>query len=580
MHRLSFTLFLLAISQITCAQEFSYQVDVNNHRAGSYRVSTEVDQNIHTFTSLDFNLLTLYDSLNFHSTAHFIESDSGHLESVFCTTILKDTLSFKVKFDSDTIHFTNLSDSSIFYTVNNSMIFGPDKIRKLSKIRLDTIGSSLCYQTFSTELNQVIEVTRELIDFSIEKANKLRIVKETVGSKSTLRKFDSEFNLVETKSQSALGEIRLIRTNKVGPSQFLESDLFKKNHLLSNIRFPDPININSTKIKVEGLDSLSSLPFKQHNQNITFQDSNAFVLILDNIRESSHQSEIKSHSKAQLFFSTARANEILDSLEINTLTLNEKINQIKEFSKLHYHPNLVLFELLSSTDIPVRIVYGYYYDRWFWMPNTWVEVAINDYWELQDLTCSYSPNAALRIALFKSQPGSPLSHSYLDQSPTIENLHVQSFSLKDKKYSVSSQVFPYYFENPVYENEGLGIRMNIPDGFYISNDGTASPADLFLSLENDYNEKIDLYQVLISDEAVMSEIAKEKIFQFVKDKTININKDKKLPLWYGFKGKRGAIVIPQGESYIFITIEHEDPEFMIFILTRKNLMLKFKSMTK
>ncbi|WP_422361838.1 transglutaminase domain-containing protein [Reichenbachiella sp.] len=575
MRRLSFTLFLLAISQITCAQGFSYQVDVNNHRAGSYRISTEVDQNIHTFTSLEFSLLTLQDSLNFSSSSHFVESDSGFLEFVSWTTIFKDTLRYQARFESDTISYINDSDSSTFYSINQSIVLGPDKIRKLSTRELDTVGSKLCYQTFSTELNQVVEVTRELLSYSVEKAQKLRVVKQTTGSTSTISKFDKEFNLVETKGQSSFGQISLIRTNKTGSSQFFESDAFEINRLLSNIRFPDPRNISSVKLKIDGLDSLSSLTFKQHNQKITFQDSSSFVLIVDKTKEPYLQSDTTSRSQTELFFSAVRGNEILDSLGIHTLTRNEKVNQIKGFSKNLPYPNLVLFELLSTANIPVRIVYGYCYDRWFWISKTWIEVAINNHWEPQDLTYNFPPNPALRIALFKSQYGSPLSHSYLEQIPVLKNLQAESFSLGGKKYSVSSQVFPYYFENPVYENEGLGIRMNIPDGFNILNDGTETASDLFLALENDYDEKINCFQVIASGQQVTEKTAKEKIYEFIGDQNINVNNDKKLNIWHGYKGNFGAIVIPQGRSYLLITIKHEDPEFIILVLTRKNLNLKF-----
>lgn len=575
MSRLSFILFLLAISQFTHAQDLSYQVELNNHRTGSYTISTEVNQSIHTFTSLDFSLPTLQDTLQFTSTSHFIESDSGYLQSVFWTTIFKDTLRFEARFESDTISYINLSDSSVFYTTNRSIILGPEKIRKLSTKMLDTVGAKLCYQTFSTELNQVVEVTRELISFSIEKAQKLKVIKETIGSKSTISKFDKAFNLVEIESQTSFGQINLVRTNKAGSSQFFESDTFGKNRLLSNIRFPDPSNISSIKLKIEGLDSLPSLSFKQHNQIITRQDSSSIVLIIDKTKEHYLQSEITSHSRTKLLFSAVRAYEILDSLKIKTLTRNEKINQIKGFSKNHSHPNLVIFELLSAANIPVRIVSGYSYDRWFWSSNVWLEVVLDGLWETLDLTNEFLPNPALRIALYKSQYGSPLSHSYLKQIPNFKSLQVQSFNLGGKKYSVSSQVLPYYFENPVYENEGLGIRMNIPDGFNISNDGTQCESDLFLALENNYDEKINCFQVLTSNEKVTSDMAKEKIYEFVGDQNINIDKGKKLNLWYGYKGNHGAIVIPQGRSYILITIEHEDPEFMILVLTRKNINIKF-----
>ncbi|WP_456461093.1 hypothetical protein [Reichenbachiella sp.] len=556
--RKSFFFFLiLSISHLTFAQSLLYQVEINDQRVGSLKQSVEIDQNTHTFSSLDFQILSLNDALQYFSEVHFVESDSGYLKSIEWTQIFQDTINFKLAFSKDTL------------------VFGPEKIRKLSIKRLDTIRASICYPTYSPELNQTIEVSRELIGFSIEKAQKFRVVKETIGAKSTINKFDNQFYLVESQSPSPFGEIRLIRTNKTAPPQFFEPNYFEQGNILSNIRFPDPNGINTIKLKIEGVDSLSFATFKHYNQKITLQDSSSLILIVEQKKEPYLDSKTTKRSDSKLLWSGAKARVILDSLGIDTLQINKKVKRIKAFSKTQNHPNLALLELSSVAGIPARMVCGYVYNQWFWSERHWVEIATDGYWEIIDLTTENLPDPALRIAIHKSKPGGPFNDFVLKHEQKITSLQVQSFTLRGKKHAVSSQVLPYYFENPVYENEGLGIRMNIPDGFAIKNDGTQSPSDLFLALENDYKEKINCFQLSTSGQPLTPDLAKEKIQEFVGAKDINISQAKKLKYWYGNKGKRGAIVIPQGGSYILITIEHEDPEFMILVLTRKNLMLKY-----
>ncbi|MEP3389597.1 MAG: hypothetical protein ABJO02_15510 [Reichenbachiella sp.] len=557
MRKSFFFFFILSISHLTFAQNLLYQVEINDHRAGSLRQSVEADQNTHTFSSLDFQILSLNDTLQYFSEVHFVESDSGYLKSVEWTQVFKDTLNFTLTFSKDTL------------------AYGPEKIRKLSIKRLDTIGASICYPTYSPELNQTIEVSRELVRFSIEKAQKLRVVKETIGTKSTINKFDNQFYLVESKSPSPFGEIRLIRTNKTAPPQFFEHNYFKQGMILSNIRFPDPNSINTIKLKIEGVDSLSSATFKHYNQKITLRDSNSLILIVEQKKEPYLDSNTTNRPLSQLLWSGAKARVILDSLGIDTLQIHNKIERIKSFSKIQSHPNLALLELSSEANIPARMVCGYVYNQWFWSERHWAEMATDGYWEIADLSTGAPPNPVLRIAIHKSKPGGPFNDFVLKRIPKITSLQVQSFTLRGKKHAVSSQVLPYYFENPVYENEGLGIRMNIPDGFAITNDGTLSPSDLFLSLENDYKEKINCFQLSTSGQPLTPDLVKEKIQEFVGAKDINISQGKKFKFWYGHKGKRGAIVIPQGGSYILITIEHEDPEFMILVLSRKNLTLKY-----
>lgn len=557
MRKSFFFFFILPISHLTFAQDLLYQVEINDHRTGSFAQHVETDQNTHTFSSLDFQILTLHDTLQYFSKAHFIESDSGYLTSVEWTQVFKDTLNFTLTFSKDTL------------------AYGPEKIRKLSMERLDTAGTIIYYPTYSLELNQTIEVSRELIGFSIEKAQKLRVVKETIGAKSTIKKFDNKFYLVESKSSSPFGEIRLIRTNKTRPPQFFEPNYFEQETILSNIRFPDPNSINAIRLKIECVDSLSSATFKHYNQKITLQDSNSLILIVEQKKEPYLNSNTTIPSSTMLLWSSVKAKVILDSLGIDSLQSNKKIERIKAFSKLQSHPDLALIELSLAANIPARMVFGYVYNQWFWSERHWVEIATDGYWEIIDLATEILPNSALRIAIHKSKPGGPFNDSVLKRIPKITSLQVQSFTLRGKKHAVSSQVLPYYFENPVYENEGLGIRMNIPDGFAITNDGTLSPSDLFLSLENDYKEKINCFQLSTSGQPLTPDLVKEKNQEFVGDKDINISQGKKFKFWYGHKGKRGAIVIPQGGSYILITIEHEDPEFIILVLTRKNLTLKY-----
>ncbi|SMD36790.1 hypothetical protein SAMN04488029_3071 [Reichenbachiella faecimaris] len=559
-------LCLLFLSNFIKAQSLEYQIEIDNHRAGSFKQSTEVDLDTHTFTSLQFQLLTLSDTLQYKSDVHFVESEAGFLKSISWTHIFQDTLSREVRFDNGTTTPLNLSDSMVVY--------GPEKIRTLSLRRLDTLGAQICYQTFSPELNQVVEVKRELIDFSVEKAQKLKLVKESIGSQFTLSKYDKNFYLVQTSYPSPFGAIKLTRTTQVRPSQFFEPDGFDQGRLLSNIRFPDPNQISLVKLKIAGLDSLARSGLTHGNQKINSQDSSSVILINSNEKQSWIQSDTLASSMPEILWQNSNTQTILDSLIQDSLNQTEKLKALKSYARAQSYPHLTYYQLVLALQIPARLVYGYTYNQWFWSPKLWVEVALDGVWVTQDLTSEIETNSALKIALYKSGIGAVLNSSYLKYMSQITHIQVQSFTLNGKKHAASSQALPYYFENPVYENEGLGIRFNVPDGFSISDDGTKFPSPVFLLLKNSYGEQIKFFQHT-SDQNMTESRAKRLITEHLNDSEIEINKGKKLNLWYGFKDQKGIVMVPQGKSAITITIQHEDPEFTIFVLTRKNLHLKY-----
>jgi len=577
MRKLLLIFFLLSTSQISQGQNHRYQVEINNHRAGSFRQSTEIDQSIHTFSTLDFQILTPSDTLQYYSHSHFTESFSGLLQSVSWTQVLTDTLNYEVYFKNDTITYYDFLDSSKVFKSSNTVVCGPKKIRTLSKQQLDTIGSKVFYQTFSIELNQAVKIKRELIGHRIEKAQKLNMVRETMSNgSSTIREFDKDYHLIRTTSSSPFGEIKLTRADRTIPSQFFESEFFEQNRLLSNIRFPDPHQISSVKLKIEGLDSAYFPNLNFSNQKITAQDSSSFILILTAKEEEYSNSSFQRFINTEIRWSHSKSLAILDSLGLDSLDHRRKSEKIRAFSKSQKtHQNITLYQLALAAQIPARLVYGYAYSQWFWKPKIWTELAIDGVWIPMDLTTEIESNTALKIASYKSEIGAILSHAYLDNIPKIKDIQVLSFTLNEKKQAVSSQSLPYYFEIPVYENEGLGIRFNLPDGFSISNEGINTPSSLFLSLENSYQEKISFYQFLSKKEELTDQSIERLIRKNLQDESITVNKNKKTNLYHAFKEQKGVILIPQGLSYILITIAHEDPDFITLLLTRKNLHFKY-----
>ncbi|MEP2023054.1 MAG: hypothetical protein ABJH98_02200 [Reichenbachiella sp.] len=547
---------ILFTHHLVLSQEFQYQVEINNHRAGSFKQITAIDQSIHTFTFLNVQLLTLTDSLQFTSDAHFVESDSGYLKSISWSQIFQDTLGYELKFE------------------NVNIVYGPEKIRKLSIKRLDTIGANICYPTFSPELNQTVQVNRELVGFSIQNAQKFKVVKETIQTQATTSLFDNDFYLVETTSKSPFGEIKLTRTKTIRPSQFFESGIPNTDRLLSNIRFPDPQNISSVKLKITGVDSVATRYFKSNNQKITKHDS-SLVLVISNEKAPWDKTDSIPSTHSEIIWRKTKTHQVLDSLLLNSLSINQKLNSIQSYAKTQPYPDLAFYQLALGLGLPARQVYGYVYNQWFWQSKVWTEVAINNIWVIQDITSEIQTNPALKIVLYKGKTGEIMSNFSIKNFPPISNIQVQSFNLNGKKHPVSSQVLPYYFENPVYENEGLGIRFNLPDGFKITDDGTKFPSSQFLSLANNYNETIKFSQVTTDDKKLTESVAKNLITQHLNDAKVAVFKGKKLRLWYGFKDQKGIVVIPQGNSGLIITIEHEDPEFTILVLTRKNLHLKY-----
>lgn len=568
-------LCLCCSCQLVIGQRLQYQIEIDHHRAGTFSQSTEHSGYTHTFSSLDLEVLTLGDTLSFQSQTHTVESDAGQLASVSWTQILKDTLRFDVTFQEDSLSFVS-ADGRLTRQATWPNLIGPEKIKQLSRRTLDSVGASVCYHTYSTELNQPIKVTRELTGFTIEKAQKYWLAKEIINdTKTTYQKYDKQFRLVETRSPSPFGEIQMTLVDQPSFAQFFSADTFAPHQLLSNVRLPDPKRIPSVRVDIAGLDSTSFSSAFFPNQSISAADSGWYRISTRNTPLPVAASDTAQLQSAPLLWSIRQAKTIADSLVIDSLSMSQNLERLEGYARTNDYPQLALIELGQALGIPARLVYGYRYSQWFWTASTWVELGVDGYWKSYYLTNDTWRNPALQIVLYRSKPGQRVSQAYLAKLPQLTNIQVQNFLLGDKKYAVSHQVFPYYFENPVYENEGLGLRFNVPDGFDITDDGTSFPSPVFLALANAYDEKITCSQEIATSKPLCEAEAKAKISVYLEAPDVSLTYDKKLKRWYGFSGQRGAMAMLQGSSYIFVRIQHEDPDFMMLVLTRKNLHLKY-----
>lgn len=551
---------LMTIANMTFAQRQHYQIELDGHRAGSFLQKIEVDNQTHTFSELDLQIKTLQNTIHYHQRAHFIESDSGFLQSVQWSNTIIDTIAFKLSF-----------------TKESPLLLGPEKIKSLSSNLLDSIGAKFCYQTFVIALNKPTEVHRELMGYSIENAQKLWIVKESIDSSHVVwLKFDQSFNTVEMSRTSPFGKIKLRKVDQTQTPQFIESNINSRNNINSNILFPDPNQIQSIQVKLTLPENTVLDILNQGNQEIINVDDHNCTIISTNDPTACEPSLSAYAFPSESLISRLKAEKIIDSLFNGIADEKLKVKQLVNHAITQDpYTTLYLYQLALTAQLPARIVYGYSYDRWFWKPGYWIEIASEGFWKTYDLTTSIQSNAALKIALVKSLPGEGLNSFYLSDFPLAENLQVESFVLRDNRYAVSNQVLPYYFENPVYENEGLGIRFNIPGAFGIANDGTRKPSANFLTLDNRYSESIVFSQVIIDHVSRTKQESKKSIGHYLSNSHIEINYDKKLNLWHAFHKQRGAIAIAQGSSIIFIAIESKDPEAIIDLLITKNLHLKY-----
>ncbi|MEO9804324.1 MAG: transglutaminase domain-containing protein [Reichenbachiella sp.] len=569
-------LCLSCVGSFSIAQNHAYQVKLDEHRIGSFHQSIEFDQNTHTFSSLNLQIKTVQGAIKFSQEVHFVESDSGELNSVRWFNVLADTLRYQILIKEDSIiRINGISRSAA--QISHPPMIGPEKIRRMSSQILDTVGSAFEYWTFVAEFNKPMQVRRELVAFTIKDAQKLRLVRESLDStNSTIGFYDSEFNLIFKELNSAFGKISLSKVQRPKNSQFFESNHFNKNNLKSNIRFSDPLQINSVKVKIHVIDNQNPLSLDQENQEIILLDSGYQTVNVTDVSPSISLPESLYLTPQEHFWTQAKAVALADSLLQGTqsqeLALSILIGYCKTKDK---YAALALNQLTIAAGIPSRLVYGYAYDQWFWHPRYWVEIAKKRKWTTVDMSSIIQSNSALKIALYKYRPGRALNHIYLADLPKLTAIQVESFGLMGQTHSVSNQVLPYYLEKPVYENEGLGIRFNIPDGFELVQDGTKKPTIHFLSLKNIHDEKIIFSQILVESVDKAEIEAKKRIAKHVNDSDTELVYEKKLNLWHGYSGHFGAIAILQGSSLIFISIDHQNPDFIINALTRKNIHLKY-----
>ncbi|MEO9965514.1 MAG: hypothetical protein ABJF11_06990 [Reichenbachiella sp.] len=566
-------LSLLFLYNISIAQDYKFQVEINGHRAGHFLQYTEYSSEVHTYSQLNLQIRTLQDTTQYYKSLHLVESDSGLLKSVRWTQVLLDSTHHQVLFRNDSIiRIEPGKEKSI--EVYPYRLIGSMQIRQKSVSSLDSINDTISYHTFVSELNRPMLVHRELIATKIEKAQKVYIVKEYFNEQQfTIKKFDSGYNLLSTESETQLGMIALKRVNDLRSPQFFESDLSSQSLLKSNLLLPDPNQIQAINLKITGIDSTYQLA-SHENQSAEMVDSLSYYLRLTSQTVPLLPEDSIYLTSTSYLWSYQKGQRIADSLtsdSTNQMILETLITYAKKHDS--YAP-VALYELCVHAEIPTRLVYGYAYDQWFWKAKYWVEIAQNGRWVTIDPTSQITHNAVLKIALMKSPAGGNLNDFYLANLPSLTNIQIESYELAGRKHSVSNQIFQYYYEHPVYENEGLGLRFYIPSGFRISADGTSKPDRNFLTLTNDDRESLIFYQLLSLSEITEQETEKE-LMESVRDPNCEIQFDKKIKLGYTSAGERGAIAIRQGGSLIFIKILHSNPDEIIQYLLKKNLHLKY-----
>jgi len=565
-----FTLCLLA-PNLLAAQSNRFFVFIDDYLVGNYSTSEENGAQIDTFFSLRFSLVQFGDSVSFSSETRYTEDTLGKLASVSYRSVFQgDSIDWIASFSDDSVTIMSLTDTA--YRRVPPIIFGPSKIRNLCKTNLDSIGRSVCYLTYIPELKKVMEVERTVMSASIERAQKLWVVEEKIsGLFATTSKFNSDFDLVEKTDNSPFGRIKIIQSQKSNrPLSMLARDFYASFPILSNIRFPDPLNIAKTKLRItidgntERLVTLSA-----ESKNITLSEKETFKYLESNrwihwdslIQEMADSITLLSQTDLELF--GALSQYITDKRK-------------KPLSAIR-HPAIEFAAVARACNIPTKIAFGYVYQNGFWLPRFINEVWIEDQWRLYDPGQNVPINPAIFIKPIAQKTDQSFDEYLLQINQVLGKISIrcQEYQYKNRNYSIDqSDLNQARFDGKKYHNKGLGLKFELLEAFSLSQLPTMSNST-FATFTHPSGTKIVFEQVVIGRITQLRQSINRTIFDRTEIPEGNIRESPKTGFFLGESASNGAIAIPQGSSFVLITITADEPRKLINYLLKKNLKIDY-----
>ncbi len=547
---LSFLLVWASLNAI--GQNRTYGVYLNDTKVGSYSEYEEYGTYVTTFTKLKVEFAQGLDTVRFSQESIWTQDTLGNLLAVRTEKITADTLEEYKQFPIDTTSIDSL----------RKVVLGPYGIRLMAKENLKKEGDIWHFHTYLPDLGFVSKNTWTYSGHSIEKGEKLRIIKEEVLNRTKCEsKRNKKFNLIESTASFPLGDLKIKSQPAVNTEIPYLAKLGYKSFLPSNTYLPDPQNLNAISLEISVGDSTREL----HLTDNSFEPIPNDTTLIKEYLEFNQWVQPLDSALVSIAFPIA-INRMAPVGKMHRLTQIIDSMSIRPMEK-----NLTLLRIARYLDLPSCLSFGLVYHQGGWMPHTCVKVGIDEEWIAFDPVWNEPVSTALRIPFGFSS----LSNGYIDFLPPsqeyFDSLEINTTQLLLNKRPIKPKGKTGSFveiKHDRYINHALGVSFDIPDGFAMDTLNRTKPSPVFVSLSSDTDDNIELVQVTDIDREKKETLKK---YMSLWTQSTDEVKQETPNLYTSYGTDRAILGAIMGNSFIVIKITSTQSEELTRFFLKKNL---------
>lgn len=473
---------LVVLSWTASAQERWFEVQIAGKPAGRAHevIRPLVGGGLETTTESQTLIARIDAKLDIRVRVLTTESDDGllravHMETDFSaeTTVTDVTISGNTATVRERAGHAGLHERTLSINVP---LLGPEAMRRRTAAALHKLGDQVLVSIWAGELGMPVQARRTVTGVD---GNNLQVeekYEDTPVSRTLWLSSDGEVQRAE--SPAPFGTIALQRVSEppLLSEVTLSNETFERTLLRSNVRLPQPRQLQRMVVRFPTTDDLST-------------DGQRVVDGMLEVRRSDPPQGLPDTDAPQEFLS---ANVLIDSDDPGVRRIVDQVPgegwpralALTRWTSrnMQFDPGIVfapaselardrrgtcvgyatlLASLLRAAGIPARIVFGYVYTAGVFAGHAWVEVRFQERWIPLDAALpSDGPADAARIAIVHDSLREGAGRVVSKLQSAFSNTAVEVVEYGGTRATAA----PYQLADRKYVNPGLGLSMTAPAG--------------------------------------------------------------------------------------------------------------------
>jgi hypothetical protein len=415
-------------------------------------------------------------------------------------------------------------------------LLGPLGIRELTRSALAKAGDVLVYQTFSTELGQIVKAERAVLGAEAIEGSAGRPalkIRETLAGTPVERTIwiDANGDEIRSSQASPFGDILTVLADKeealrdAGAGR-LPEEQYRSSLALSNVRLPRARDLESVTLRIRHRKPELGWPgFPGPYQTVVSKTADELTLRVDRpvlprkgpaaaaapedleanayldardplIRETAKKVAGQAReplAKAILLRNWVGRNMTFD-LGIVSPPAREVIRD-RRGTCVGYA--MLLTSLLRAAGVPAKFLMGYVYLNGIWGGHAWTEVQVDGVWVPLDAAVMSSGIAdAARFHFSRSDLAGGLAEAAMGgyQLYGFIDIDVVEYRLAGRTVRVAPGQKIYEASGDAYRNPGLGLTVSKPAGFIFAELNKTWPDSTLLKMTGPEGAAVTIFQ--------------------------------------------------------------------------------------